>query len=101
MAEKPYDKREIDLLHNSIIEKMTEHNKVTVQKLTSIEKQTTEHNHRMTKIEKWQERMMGASVTFALIVMPILSWALWVLVNINEQVHSAVDDALSAYNITK
>lgn len=57
------------------------------------------HNGRMTKLERWQAYMTGGMTVLTLIVVPILAWALWVLVNIQGQVHTAVDDALSAYEI--
>lgn len=61
--------------------------------------QTTTTNGRVTALEKWQYTSMGAVGVLSIIVVPILCWALWVLVNIQGQVHNAVDDALQAYDI--
>ena len=68
--------------------------------LTDIKIQTTMHNGRMSKMELRQAHISGGMSVLILIVVPILGWALWVLANIQGQVHNAVDDALSAYNLT-
>ena len=88
--EKHYTRSEIDLIHESMDDKL---DKILVQ--------TTAHNGRMSKLERWQAYMSGGMTVLVIIVVPILAWALWVLVNIQGQVHNAVDDALSAYNITQ
>jgi len=69
--------------------------------LERIERQTVATNGRVTKLERWKYIGMGATSVLTLIVVPILAWALWVLVNIQGQVHEAVDQALSAYDIEK
>lgn len=96
---EPYNKREIDTLHSNILERMGQHNEATIKELKEIKVQTTLHNGRMKSLERWQAYMTGGMTVLTLIVVPILAWALWVLVNIQGQVHSAVDDALSAYNV--
>lgn len=88
--EQPYSKREVDNFHGDIR-----------KDLKDIKTQTTLHNGRMSTMEKWQAYMTGGMTVLTLIVVPILGWALWVLINIQGQVHNAVDDALSAYNITE
>lgn len=90
MKEIPYKNREIDEMFSDIKES-----------LTRIEDQTTKHNGRMSSIEKKQYIEMGAMSVITTILVPILAWALLVLVNIKETVHSSVDQALSAYNINK
>lgn len=69
--------------------------------LSAILVQTTQTNGRVSKLENWKYFISGGMSMIVLIVVPILAWALYVLVNIQGQVHSAVDDALSAYNIEK
>lgn len=90
MDSSPYSNREID-------EKWKD---ISVS-LARIEAQTTKTNGRVGALERWKYIGMGATSVLTLIVVPILAWALWVLVNIQGQVHQAVDDALSAYDITK
>jgi hypothetical protein len=64
-----------------------------------IETQVKLTNGRVTQLEVWKYISMGATGVLTLIVIPILSWALWVLVNIQGQVHNAVNEALSVYEI--
>ena len=66
-----------------------------------IENQVIRTNGRVTALERWKYVGMGATSVLTIIVVPILAWALYVLVNIQGQVHSAVDQALSAYDIEK
>ncbi len=65
--------------------------------------QTTKTNGSVTDLNKWRERVNGGAVVsgvfMTMIVMPILCWAIYVLVNINETIHRSVDEAISAYNI--
>lgn len=61
-------------------------------------------NGSIADINRWRERVNGAflasSVFMACVILPILGWALYVLININQTVHSAVDESLSAYDIS-
>ena len=69
--------------------------------LTRIELQTTTTNGRVSKLEKWQSFISGGMTVIVIIVVPLLGWSLYVLSTINEVVHHSVDEAISAYNITK
>ncbi len=88
MENEQYMKREIDEKFGDIKDS-----------LARIELQTTKHNGRLTSVEKTQYLAMGGVGVLAIIVIPILGWALIVLVNIDNTVHNSVDQALSAYNI--
>ncbi len=84
----PYMKREIDEKFMDI-----------KSSLDRIEIQTTKHNGRLSSVEKVQYLAMGGVGVLSIIVVPILTWALIVLVNIDATVHKSVDQALSAYDI--
>lgn len=60
-------------------------------------------NGKMAELIKWRERVNGgaivAGVFMSFIVMPILGWAVFTLININTSVATAVSSALSAYDI--
>ncbi len=90
MPEEPYKNREIKEMFEDVS-----------NSLSRIENQTLKTNGRVTRLEKWQSFISGGMSVIVVIVVPLLGWALYVLANIQGQVHSAVDDALSAYNITK
>ncbi len=65
--------------------------------------QTTKTNGSVADINRWRERANGAfiasSVFMGAVVLPILGWAMYVLISLPQTVHKSVDDALSAYDI--
>lgn len=88
MSEEPYQNREIDNMFNEIKDIMYR-----------VEEQTKRTNGRVTALERWKYTIIGALTILTTIVVPILGWALYTIVNITTTVHEAVDDALSAYSI--
>lgn len=90
MPEEPYKNREIREMMDDVR-----------NSLQRIEIQTTTTNGRVSQLERWKYIGMGATGVLTVVVVPILGWALWVLVNIQGQVQLAVDSALAAYNIEK
>lgn len=70
-----------------------------------IKEQTIKTNGSVASINRWRERMNGAlsasGVFMMVVIVPILAWSIYTLTHINETVHNAVDDALSAYDIIK
>ncbi len=92
--EQPFKNREITAMFSRIEEKLDSHTDVHNQILT----QTTEHNHRMSKMEKWRERINGGMVASMFIIPLVLGGIGWAMVNIiNIQIKSAVSDALTVY----
>jgi len=115
MSEEPYKNREIkelfgaaderaDAFHEKLMERMGVFEENTTSSLDRIEEQTKKTNGAVADINKWRERVNGmgiaSGVFMTIIVIPILGWSLYILVNINNTVHQSVDQALSAYNIT-
>lgn len=111
----PYSNRELkemfkaaderaDSFHEKLMERMDTFEEKTGATLTRIETQTIKTNGSVAEINKWRERMNGMGVAtgifMTMIVMPILIWSVYVLVNIKETVHQSIDDALQAYEIT-
>lgn len=62
---------------------------------TRIEEQTKKHNGRLTSLERWQAHLVGAFSVLTLITVPILGWALYSIVTIDEK----IQEALSVYEI--
>lgn len=90
MDESPFSNREIREMIGDV-----------TKTLTRIELQTTLTNGKVAELQKWRYIMMGAISVITVIVIPLLSWALYTLSNINNIVHESVDQALSSYNIEK
>lgn len=90
MKEVKYSNREIDEKWSDI-----------ANALARIEIQTTTTNGRVKALERAKWAFVGGGSVIMCVIIPIMGWALSILVNIDHQVHAAVDDALSAYDITK
>lgn len=86
---KPYSNREIE-------EKWID----IANSLSRIEVQTTTTNGRVRKLEQWKFAGMGAVSVLSFLVVPILIWALSILVNMDQRIQQSVDRALSVYEIT-
>lgn len=108
MIESDYSKREVDLILTEIRGLYKTHSeednhhfsdmKESINELTEHVKKT---NGRVSSLEKWQAYITGGMTVLTIIVVPLLGWALWILSNVESQVHEAVDNALAAYEITK
>lgn len=98
-AEDNYSKRELD----SFMKAQGEAHGEIIGQLNKILEQTTAHNGRMTKLELWKATATGAywasSIFMAVIVIPILSWAVWTLVHLPETIQQSVDEAITSYKI--
>lgn len=101
MAETPYKNRELDEKFVNQASLIKEKHDDVMYKVNEVLVQTTKTNGRVSSLEKWRYLTMGAIGVLSFVVVPILGWALWVLVNINTTVHVAIDQALQAYDINK
>lgn len=92
-----------DNFHNKLMERMDVFESNTSTSLGSIETQTLKTNGSVADINKWRERANGgffvAAAFMTVVIIPILGWALYVLVNLPQTVHESVDQALSAYDV--
>ena len=69
--------------------------KDTNQAIARVEIQTTRHNGRMTRMEEWRAFQSGAMAVICTLIVPILGWALYVLINIDDR----IEEALPPYTI--
>jgi hypothetical protein len=60
MTDQPNSNREIDQLHNNLVERMVAHNDRTMEKLDTIETQVKKTNGRVNVLEKAMWIAMGA-----------------------------------------
>lgn len=84
----PYLNRELD-------EKFTD----IANALSRIEIQTTTTNGRVNKLENWKWFITGGISVITMIVVPLLTWALYVLSTIDTQITEGVNQSLSAYEV--
>lgn len=102
-GETPYHNREIQEMFKAADDRADSFHDKLMDKLDGIEFQTTKTNGSIADINRWRERVNGMAIAsgvfMTIVVMPVLAWAIFVLVNIQEQIHQAVDDALQAYDI--
>lgn len=83
-----YTDREIDNFHREIKEA-----------LSRIEEQTKATNGAVARIQKWKERVTGASGVILIVVLPLLSWGLYQIANIDDKVEEGIFKELSKYSI--
>ena len=69
-----------------------------MQKLILV--QTTKHNGRMTKMEGFRNLMLGALGVLTLILVPLLTWALSQIVQIDSKVKQGTREAIDTYNLS-
>lgn len=90
-----YSNREID----SFLKRQDEaHGEFRVT-LNRIEDQTILTNGKITEIQKWRERVIGATGILTLILLPILTWGLWQITKMDEKIKIGVQEVLSAYEV--
>lgn len=88
---EPYSNRELDHMFKDMHEK-----------LDLILVQTTNHNGRMKRFEKWQAYLNGAFAVIVGLVVPILGWVLYQVVsfgNIDDKIRLGIREELSTYEI--
>jgi uncharacterized membrane protein (DUF106 family) len=56
------------------------------EKLDKVIVQTTEHNHRMSKMEKWKSYIQGGLAVMSIFIIPTFAWLVWQIVNIDTRI---------------
>lgn len=69
--------------------------------LQRILNQTTLTNGRVGALEQWKHIGIGATTVLSFLIVPLLIWALSILVNMDIRIQESVDRALQAYDIVK
>lgn len=114
MPEEPYKNREVkemfaaaddraDSFHEKLMQRMDVFESNTSTSLMSIETQTKKTNGSVAEINKWRERMNGGAIVLSffmsVVVLPVLTWAIIVLVNLPQTINNSIQKALSVYDI--
>lgn len=105
-----YSNREIDgfmkdIQHNfdDVNKKLSEMHDENVKSHTILDKNQKETNGKVADIQRWRERMKGASwtlgITTTIVIIPILTWAFIAISKIPEKIDQGIKSALSVYNI--
>lgn len=89
MSDENYSKRELDEKFDG----------VHVQ-LDRIETQTTKTNGSVANLKSWRDMTVGALAILTLMIVPILGWALIQLVNIPQDINTAITQELQNYDVT-
>lgn len=58
-------------------------------------------NGNVKKMQLWRAGLTGAISVLTFLIVPLLLWALSILVNMDSRIQSSVDRALSAYSINE
>lgn len=106
--ERAYSKRELDdkfknidiLIREKHDDQMVKIGELKLS-LNDVVTQTTKTNGRVNKQEQWRYTMGGAIGVLTLIIVPIMGWGLYTLVNIQSTITASVNAALSSYNVNK
>lgn len=78
---------------------LEEHHKSVREILERIEFQTVNTNGKVATLQKWREQMSGAIKVILVVVVPLLSWALYQISIIDSKVSSGIREELSKYDI--
>lgn len=97
MNDKPFSNREITSMFQSILEKLDAHTDVHTSILSAV--QTT--NGKVADIQTWRERMNGGmtvtGIFLTVVIVPILTWAVWSILNIQFSIQETVKKAVDTY----
>lgn len=90
--DSPYTNREIKEMFNDLKDGQDR-----------IESQVKLTNGRVTTLEKWRYTMVGGIAVLSMVVVPILGWSLYTLVNLQDKINiatsTAIAQVLSTYEV--
>lgn len=96
MPEQDFTNREINDKFNNLMSKLDAHTIVHSQILNAV----NETNGKVADVQKWRERMNGGSLVasffFAVLVIPILTWAVYTLAHIETIIDESVTKTVSS-----
>jgi hypothetical protein len=117
MDDKEFSNREITAQFANVIEKLNDHGVVhtdilkkvadfrteILAKVGEVHTETKATNGKIADVNKWREQVNGgakvAAFFMAVIVIPLLGWAVFVLSSIDTKINESVQNVLSTYDI--
>lgn len=91
--------KELTLMIESLEQKMDEKHQDVMFILTAIKEQTTQHNHRLSSLERREAYMKGALAMVGLLLVPIAIYFIQQTLSqasLHDEVQQAVTDAINA-----
>lgn len=89
-------KNMIDNLEKTVTDKLDGHAKVhddIINLIKDVHSDVKYTNGKVGELIKWRERLIGMSVIISIVVIPIMGWALWEIIHIDDK----IDDTLADY----
>ena len=89
-----YSNREIDTFFKSVMETL----KSIKETVDGVDDKLQYTNGKIATVKAWKEQVVGAGKLALLVVLPILSWALWQISQIDAKIQDGVKTVLSTYD---
>lgn len=104
MPEQPYTENpQLDRFLTNIKDGMNAGFGGVNSRLDTLNGKVAAHEATNNEFSKWRERvnggMLASGVFMTVIVIPILLWAVWSLVNFKDSMRAEIKDALSIYEV--
>lgn len=108
VEEQPYQKREIDIFMQGMVQKFEDVNKkldrnndYQNKELAEIKGMVSVTNGKVADIQKWREQTIGAikatAVLGVMIIVPLLTWAFITVSKIDDKIKEGIESALLDY----
>lgn len=88
-----YSNREIDALFKTVMTTLAGFGET----LTGVDKKIDWTNGKIARVQAWKEQVVGAGKVILIIVLPLMSWALYQISQIDTKIQEGVKSVLSTY----
>lgn len=96
----PYTNREIREKWHDISNGMSALSTNVAIGFTEVKGKQDQTNGNVKNLQLWKAGLTGATSVLTLLIVPLLTWALYTLSSIDGKINKGVADALSAYEVT-
>lgn len=96
MEEKDYSNREIDAMFTALQNSLDRiENKILPEIIGHVK--TT--NGKVASIQRFKERTIGGVIVISIVVLPLLSWGLYQIANLDERIRTGISIELEKYEV--